>query len=340
MPKKNFWTDNNNAHLNQLKNLQKANPEMPNSDIAKIFGKTISSIECIKKRHNIKMIRSKVTKKVNNISALSSIKPINWHVETRRSGSMVEKPFKTYLLSADYHLPHEDKPAVKSLLYLMDDIKFDGFIIVGDYMDMEPISHWLREAQRNRTLENKRMLEDYIGGNKLLDEFDKRLPNGCDKHFFMGNHERWYWDLIEKIPALEGLLDPGIELKLKERGYTIYPVNHIQRFGRLSICHGQYHNQNYVLKHINEFKTNVLHADMHSPRMRFENSPAKEIAIAGYCLGCMCNMNPDYMKSRAHKWSHGFAVLYLYENGFFDIDIKRIVKGKYVYNNKMYDGNK
>ncbi len=73
--------------------------------------------------------------------------------------------------------------------------------------------------------------------------------------------------------------------------------------------------------------------------MRFENSPAKEIAIAGYCLGCLCNMNPLFMKDRAHKWSHGFAVLYIYENGFFDIDLKRIVDGRFVYNNKMYDGN-
>ena len=131
-----------------------------------------------------------------------------------------------------------------------------------------------------------------------------------------------------------------MEKELKERGYIVYDkINHIERIGKLSMCHGQYHNQNYVLKHINEFKTNVLHADLHSPRMRFENSPAKELAIAGYCLGCLCDMNPSFMKNRAHKWSHGFAILYLLEDGNFDIDLKRIVNGRFIYNQKMYNGN-
>ena len=52
----------------------------------------------------------------------------------------------------------------------MDDVAFDGFYIVGDFMNMEPISHWLKN--KKKTLEGKRMKEDYIRGNALLDEFD------------------------------------------------------------------------------------------------------------------------------------------------------------------------
>lgn len=400
MAKVNFWSENDSANLNKMKELLKQNPSMTNRELGKHFNKSTDAIKKARHRYGIlgdnkshwtehvlkyiiskrqegvsyvdivpllkeyfnitvtpkrlgEVVRNKCdllkiekpkiiklpTKTIQTVNSLPDIEPVNWKIAKTSIKPNAKKRFKTYLITADHHVPHFNVEVVKSVLKLMDDIRFDGFILLGDYMDMEPISHWLHESRQNKTLENKRMVQDYIEGNKLLDEFDKRLPKGCDKRYFMGNHERWYWDLIQKIPALEGLLDPSIELKLKEREYEVYPVNDIQRIGRLSLCHGQYHSVNYVKKHIDEFKTNVLHADLHSPRMRFETSPAKEIAIAGYCIGCMCDMNPDYMKNKANKWSHGFAVLYMYENGFFDVDLKRIVKGRFIFNNKLYDGN-
>lgn len=340
MPRNNFWENNNNENLNKLKDLIKLNPHITNENIGIFFGRSNGAIRKLKSRYGIKKcnIDGVNIGKINN--DLSDIKPVNWHIAQTKRGKLKEKPFKTYLVSADYHIPHENQYAVKALLLLMNDIEFDGFILLGDYMDMEPIAHWLHDKHQNKSLENKRMLSDYIEGNKLLDEFDKRLSKDCDKRFFWGNHERFYLDLIQKMPALEGLLDPAVELKLKERGYVIYPVNHIERIGRLSLCHGMYHCQNYVKKHIDEFKTNVMHADMHSPRFMLCKSPAKEIAIVGYCIGCLCDMSPDFMQGRPDQWAHGFAVLYLYDNGYFDVDMKRIVKGKFVFNGKMYDGNK
>ncbi len=591
-----------------------------------------------------------------------NIEPVDWKIKkTTRKSSNKKTPFTTYLAIADTHVPYENEPAVKSVLQLMDDVKFDGFLIVGDYMDMTPISHWLKN--KRKTLENKRMKDDYIAGNKLLDEFDKRLPKGCDKRFWYGNHEclsqdtelltnrgwinyseilssdsvlsfnpkteigewvkidkiitksfdgflnrintrkmdllatdnhklfaknkggtkynyieikdmkkqnylvpvtcslgghqmpfpinddmlkliawvltdgwitkkgyvricqkpgikadkiikllnslklthtattrnriiieicgvklknpftqsiefkltskaskevlkflnkeknipnyikdlsdkqfitfmdtlidgdgsrRWdypvtslmlygkkafleqvqtlclthnystslsayrksqyrlniskrpflnfyndnkitkeyyrgqVWDLtvknhnfmvkrngkcfftgncwsdqfIEEYPVLEGLLDPITSLKLEERGYKIYEkLNHIERIGKLNITHGMYHSMHYVKTHIDKLKTNVLFGHLHSPRQRFESSPAREIAIAGYALGCLCDLAPDFMKNRANAWVHGFAVIYFYDNGYFDVDIKRIVKGRFIYNGKIYNGN-
>ena len=343
MAKVNFWTDNQNANLLKLKKLIQLNPNMSNAEIATFFNKSISAIQAIKLRNGIKHQRNiEIKKKVEilqtNIND-NEYTPIDWCVRPTQIGKLGVKKFKTYIIVADTHIPHENVAAIKSVLKLMDDVKFDGFIILGDYLSFDPISHWLHDKGQNRTLENKRMRADYIEGNRLLDEFDKRLPKGCDKRFFYGNHERFYQDLIEKMPALEGMLCPQTELKLKERGYIVYPVNHIERIGKLNLCHGQYHNQNYVLKHIMEFKANVLHADMHSPRMRFENSPAKELAIAGYCTGCLCDTNPIYGKGRANKWSHGFSILYTFEDGNFDVDLKRIVQGGFIYNQKLYNGN-
>jgi len=314
-------------------------------DLAKLFKCGLRTVQytCqkLRKAGKIKARKDLQSKTVSQKPAnkLSNIQPIDWKIPKPNRKKGKEKPFKSYMVIADSHVPYVNEPAMKVVLSITKDINPDGFIILGDFMDMEPISHWLKN--KKRTLENKRMRDDYIEGNKLLDKFDSILPANCDKRFFYGNHEDWYFQLIEEMPALEGLLEPKTELKLEERGYQVYDtVNHIERIGRLCFTHGIYHNQNYVKAHIDKFQTNVLHGDMHSPRFRCSESPAREIALVGYCLGCLCNLAPAYGKNRPNKWSHGFAVVHFFENGFFDVDIKRIVKGRCIYNNKLYDGNK
>ena len=293
----------------------------------------------LRKKKKIKYRKELPTSKTVSTTVVDNIKPINWQIKKTSKKESAKKPFTTYLVIADTHVPHVNITAMKSIFHLMDDVKFDGFIALGDIMDMSPISHWLKN--KRKTLENKRMITDYIEGNKLLDEIDKRLPKNCDKRFFYGNHEEWYHQLIEEYPALEGLLDPQVELKLAERGYKVYDkLNHIERIGKLSFTHGIYHSQNFVKKHIDELKTNIIFGHLHTPRQRFASSPAREIAIAGYSLGALCDLSPAYMKNRPNSWVHGFAIVYFYDNGYFDVDVKRIVKGKFIYNNKLYNGNK
>jgi len=331
--------------LPQLKIL--ADYGMTPIEIAKVFDESPAGAERALQRYGIKRKKKKASVNIyeklsqKEIDKLRASLALDFKIKTTNlKKSRKKNSFKTIIACADHHVPYQNVPANRAMLYLMEDIKPDGLYIIGDYVDMEPISHWLQDKGKRRTLENKRMQQDYIVGNSLLDEYDKRLPKGADKRFWYGNHERFYYDLIEKIPALENMLNPTIELKLRERGYTVYEdINHIERVGRLSICHGMYAGVNYVKKHIDEFKTNVLFGHLHSPRMRLACSPAREIAIAGYCLGTMGDLNPQFMQNRPNKWQHGFAVVHFFDNGYFDVQMIRLVKGRFVFNDKLYDGN-
>lgn len=239
----------------------------------------------------------------------------------------------------DEHIPEHNMTAIKSILYMMDDIKFDGLVRIGDFMDFGCISHWNKTKQL--TSEGMKLKEDYIVGNAILDEFDKRLPDGCDKHFMFGNHEDWYYQFIENNPSLEGMLHPTQELHLEERGYKVHEhYNDIFRIGQLNFTHGIYTGMHYVKKHIDELKTNVLFGHLHSQRERYESSPAKQLSIGGYALGCLCSMSPGYMKGRPNKWTNGFGVIYFYPNGDFEVRLIRIIKGKFIFDGKVYDGNR
>jgi len=286
-----------------------------------------------KNSKRIVKLENLTSEEIKNIKEQMSVK---WKIP-KSTRTINKKKFKTYLVTADYHVPYQNNNVVNILLQIVHDIKFDGFLIVGDMMNMTPISHWLRGRNKRKSLEGKRLQEDYIIGNKLLDEFDKLLPKNCDKRFWWGNHEIWYSVFIEEYPQLEGLFNPSIELHLKERGYKVYEEeNHIERIGKLSITHGMYTGVNFLRKHLQEFKTNVLIGHLHQMRMRFDPSPAKELATAGYSIGCVCDMNPDYMQNRPHSWTHGFAVVKFWNDGFFNVDLVRIIGNKCIYNDKEY----
>lgn len=343
-----YWDKEKVLNLKRLLRSRKTYRE-----IALILGVNRNTIEKAVDRYNLQAQYNprevvgipKVLSQLEEVEELDDLKfeqakakaKLRWTVPVSKDKKQA-KPYKSYLVSADQHVPYQDKPSVKSLLYLMDDVKFDGFVLLGDFMDMDVISHWNKD--KRQTLEGKRLKNEYIEGNVLLDEFDKRLPKDCDKRFFMGNHEKWYYDLIEFSPMLEGFLDPVDNLKLTERGYQIYPYNHIEQIGRLHFTHGLYAAQNCVKKHLDECKTNMMFGHVHTTESRLSSSPAKEIALAGYSIGCLCNLNPCFMQNRPSAWSHGFAIVNFFEDGYFDVTNQRIVQGRFTYNQKVYDGNK
>lgn len=263
---------------------------------------------------------------------------LQWKITKSKIPANKTKPYKTHLVISDVHIPHHDQPSVNSVLRLMDDIKFDGLVINGDFLDYGCISHWTQN--KRKTLEMARLKNDYIQGNALLDALDSKLPKGARKEFLYGNHEVWCNDLLESMPSLEGLIEPDVLLHLKERGYNITPYNDFIQLGKLQITHGIYAGTNPVKKHLDSCKVNILFGHTHTIGMMLSSSIAREIAFSAYNIGCLCNLAPDYMRGQPHGWSHGFGIVHVYPNGYFEVVLIRIIDGKFIYNGKIYNGNK
>jgi len=262
---------------------------------------------------------------------------LKWKITKSKKKKNKKKEYESAIFWSDLHIPHHNTPAVKAVLKLMDDIKFDKCSIMGDFMDLGCIGHW--NKNRHKTLEMARLKDDYILGNALLDEIDKRLPSDADKFYLMGNHEVWADMLLEEMPALTGLIEPETMLKLKERNYSVSQYNELVKIGRLFITHGIYAGSNPIKKHLDELKVNCLFGHTHTIGMRLSPSPARSIAFSGYNVGCLCDLGPEYMKNRPNSWTHGFAIGYFFPNGYFDIQIIRIIEGRFIFNGKVYDGN-
>jgi len=272
-----------------------------------------------------------------NFEDLKKEAKLYWKISKSQKKSK-QSDVKIGLFWPDTHIPHQNVAVCNAILNLMSDVSFDKMVIIGDYMDYGCISHW--NKNRHKTLEMQRLKSDYVIGNTLLDEIDKRLPKKCDKYFLKGNHESWSNDLLEEIPALEGMIEPESMLFLKERGYKTYEYNELVKIGRLYCTHGMYCGANPIKKHVDELKVNILFGHTHTLGMKLFSSAARQIAFAGYNIGCVCDLSPDYMKKKANAWTHGFAIGYFYPNGYFDIQLIRVVDGKFIFNGKIYNGNK
>ena len=161
-------------------------------EIAKVLNTTCMAIEAVRRRNGIvrKGGVGSAQNIIQNIGSLSEEEveklkrewSLKWNVNVSRKQSAQVSPakFKTILVTADHHVPDQDVPANRSILKLMDKYSFDGLYIVGDFMDMAPISHHLIGKKKYKSLESQRMMQDYTAGNALLDEYDKRLRKGVD----------------------------------------------------------------------------------------------------------------------------------------------------------------
>lgn len=341
-----FWTDDKiNILIAYLRN------SISTKAIAQKMNTTIDAVGAAIGRYNLQkhILSRKTTEtfkqninfddlKDKSFETLKKESKLQWKIPQSKKQLKKKSQFKTGLLFPDAHIPHHNPVVCKAILKLMDDITFDKMVIMGDFCDLGCVSHW--NKNRHKTLEMKRLKSDYIIANTLLDEFDKRLPKNCEKHFLYGNHEKWADDLLEEMPALEGMIEPKEMLFLKRRNYKIYDYNTLVKFGRLYVTHGMYASVNPIKKHIDDLKVNILFAHTHSLGMRLSTSPARSIAFSGYNIGCVCDLAPAYMKKRANAWTHGFAIGYFYPNGYFDVVLIRIINGQFIFNGKLYDGNK
>ena len=78
---------------------------------------------------------------------------------------------------------------------------------------------------------------------------------------------------------------------------------------------------------------------MHTEESQLK-SQLNGLAFIGASMGALCNLNPAFMQNKTHRWSHGFAVVHVCSNGFFHLELIRIVDGRYIYSGKLYDGNR
>lgn len=239
----------------------------------------------------------------------------------------------TFVVISDAHLEHDEQPHPSYLLVkkFIKSIKPDVVYINGDLMDMSYLSTYTAEAELAR--ENKRLLLDYDVLNKELDFFQKHSKQ---VHYLEGNHESRAQRNIDKMMNYGELLSIPRNTKLEERGIPWYQEHEqpIEITEDLVIAHGFFINVHFAKKSVESMGRSIILGHTHRRQEYTYRYFGGEI-VTGHGLGCLCGLNPAFMKSKNSGHSNGFGVGYITDKGvhFDNILIKN---NSFVHGGKLW----
>jgi len=266
----------------------------------------------------------------------------------KKEVKMTKRKARRVVLLPDIHYPFHDELCMKAVYNFIRWFKPDELVLIGDAMDMTAASHWLKEKGKLKTLENKRIKEEYDGFDRdILTKLERIIPERCKKVYMGGNHEDWAYQLVERDPRLEGLVEPELVLHLAERGWKWIPYLSknseggtsigTYRVGKLLVFHGIYTNKYHAAKTVGMFSRSVAYGHTHDIQIYTETHVDDPRSYhTGQSIGCLCKKSPDYLKGLANRWSNAFGIMYVREGGDYNLYVPVIIKGRFTFANKVF----
>lgn len=241
-----------------------------------------------------------------------------------------------YLILGCVHAPAQNEALMSSMRYLMNDVKFDGLILAGDFLDCNNLSSHSKghfSAFPTMTIQ-----DEYKVGEEVLNTLVNRLPKDALKVYMYGNHEDRYWRFISDMQnAKTPPPSPAEGLKLKDKGFVVldnYSSDFMTLGQHLDIMHGVYYNDHCAKKHIDRFRGSVLFAHTHRIQQFVEGR------TGGFNIGWLGDVTNSAFNyaDRGVKasWQNGFATVTIDEQGDYYVQQVFCNKNQFYYNGKLY----
>jgi len=215
------------------------------------------------------------------------------------------------------------------------DLKPDILIIGGDFLDCEALFGWHNKSPDK--INWNEIEDEFCIGNSILDSLEIESKY-TEKHFWIGNHEQRVEDFTKAYSNMKNIA-PNIikDLRLKERKYKVHKQNDLVKFGKLYVYHGDYYGTFHTRKNVIDYERNLLYGHVHSPQLYTKVTPIGSDIHMACAAPCLCSCNPEWLKGKPNGWVNGFVVIYLQDNGDFNLYIVNMIKGSFVApNGKEY----
>jgi len=250
---------------------------------------------------------------------------------------------KRVIVTPDKHFPYEDRPAIDVLCQSIEKIKPDAYIDLGDLGEWESVSHWQWKKKKRPPLEYQLpyVHKEIKAVNKGLDKIDKALANAkcTEKIMLQGNHDAWLDMFVEENPYLKNLTFEKA-MNLKERGYDYYPCGKYFQMGKLHFYHGNhYAGIQHTRNHLIRLGCNIMYGHHHD--IQQSSVTHMDGVKSAWSIGCLKDMSSDankFLGNRQNNWSHAFAIVDFFENGYFTVHLIQIIEGRTSLWGEVIDG--
>lgn len=236
----------------------------------------------------------------------------------------------------DQHFPIADRKAVNVALKIIEKVKPDRFINLGDVLENEEVSAWRFKGKALPSLEFQlpmidKMLEE---SNKWINEFDDVLEwISCkDKWILAGNHDEWLDNFVNSKVGSHPVLKEYTFRKAcrwDERGYKYLPYNKPLKLGKLAFIHGAYATKYSASKHLEAYGSNIIFGHTHSIE-RHTLTKLEGGTIGAWSMGTLKSKKAEdnkWLRGRLHTWSHCVGIVDWFSNGNFKVEQVEIVDG-------------
>jgi len=244
------------------------------------------------------------------------------------------------VVQPDTHCPEHDESAIEAFCQFLNYYKPHGIINLGDFMEMESVSHWEAKSTKPR-----RLVPEVLVAKSVLEKIDKAAGPQCIyKRFIIGNHEDWLEQiLVERISEIYDDIELlGVDLSiqkllgLKDLGYRVIPLNEILRLGELHFIHGYYTPIHHAKKHLEVFGVNLMYGHLHDVQS-YSGVSVKGVHEA-ISIGCLRSLNAKFQKGKPNNWSHAFGIIEYRIDGRYTRFVPIMVDGEFSFNGKIFDG--
>lgn len=256
----------------------------------------------------------------------------------------MKRPTTTSLgvILADIHHPEYSLPAFKAVLSFIEHNKdiIDSVDLLGDNMDCVNISRHTEGKPRLRTRGG--LTKDFSRFDRdILKPIEAVIRPKTKKRFFLGNHEDWLEQWLDKNPEFEGMFSFDKTLNLTARGWEVVPQGESRRLGKAYLLHGdQIGSSTYVAKKLVEtFCATAIMGHVHTASSFTKASHIKaEDKWMGFTLPTLGTVAPKYAKGRPNAFLHGFGIVEVWPNDFVNVYIPIILGGSFSYGGRLYTG--
>jgi predicted phosphodiesterase len=247
-------------------------------------------------------------------------------------------PSLKILAQPDTHGKYRDERAFNCMLKFSKYWKPDVWLIMGDFVDAEGISHWPADDT-----EPRRLVPEILECRELLKRINDASPSVTTRIYLTGNHEDWIRQACAQMPQMfDGLEQLGIEVDLKsmldlERfGWDLFPINDVVRIGKMNWTHGYYTGDGHPKKHLIKLKGSIHYGHTHD-KLAY-NDCSMDGPLESQSLGCLCRLDAKFLRGKPNNWVHSKGLYEMFPDGTYTFMLPNIVNGRMSYNGKVFEG--
>jgi predicted phosphodiesterase len=230
---------------------------------------------------------------------------------------------KTYVVLNDIQFPFHDEQVLYHLvLPFIERLRPTGVVLNGDIVDNYTLSEFRKNPMEKRDLATEIALAEDLMRRLVA------VTTPGHRWWLGGNHEqrlqKYVWGHAPALGVIGSVEFPNL-FHLADYGFQWKPYGQGVWLGKLYVTHGTEvcrHSAWTAKAHWLKHGTSVLIGHTHRlGQYHLTNTMGDH---AAYENGCLCRLDPEY--DPAPNWQHGFAVVHVGDDGYFNVQQVRILE--------------